>query len=409
MSDKAIFLDRDDTLIEDPGYISDPEQVKLIDGVASALVYFRKMGFRIIVVSNQSAVARGIITERKLGKIHDTMKQLLAEKGAFLDGIYYCPYHPGGAIPKYRKDSEDRKPAPGMLLTAANEMDIELAESWMIGDSPRDIEAGFRAGCRTILVELPSRQRRTGGFTHLPDYRAINLKEAVNIVKKYGHVARKSKDEAKQTEPDEVRIEMSSSEIETEDSGRKAEETAPETPVSQTQAIVPERDKSPASDTVTQPDHTSEREHMPVPEPRAQEEKSNHAKRHIEEAMGQSGSISVESESRQTSAVSSEHHDRRESLRATEARLPGESSTEDLLAAILDELRSMQRKELYGEFSVMRLMAGIVQVLVLFCLVITVWFLMSPKSQDGAVLLSLGFGAVLQLMALTFYTMHGRK
>ncbi len=117
---KAIFLDRDDTLIEDPGYISSPDQVKLLEGVPQALSELKSLGYKLIVVTNQSAVARGIITEKVLETIHNRLCSLLAEHGVYLDAIYYCPYHPDGVIPKYRKESNDRKPNPGMLLTADN-------------------------------------------------------------------------------------------------------------------------------------------------------------------------------------------------------------------------------------------------------------------------------------------------
>ena len=135
MANRAIFLDRDDTLIEDPGYINSPDQVKLLAGVPQALIELKAMGYKLVVVSNQSAVARGIITEKVLARIHDRLKQLLAEKGASLDRIYYCPHHPDGVIEKYRKESDSRKPNPGMLLTAAEQMDIDLRHSWLIGDS----------------------------------------------------------------------------------------------------------------------------------------------------------------------------------------------------------------------------------------------------------------------------------
>ena len=198
MSNKAIFLDRDDTLIEDPGYISGPEQVKLLDGVPEALIEFGDMGYKLIVVSNQSGVARGIVTEKALGEIHDRLKQLLAEKGARLDGIYYCPYHPEGLVRKYRKESEDRKPNPGMLLTAADQMDIDLSCSWVLGNSSRDIEAGRQVGCKTILIDSPSHRISYEPGQPKPDYKAVNMKEAVNIIKKHHRSSGEQPIEAKQ-------------------------------------------------------------------------------------------------------------------------------------------------------------------------------------------------------------------
>jgi D,D-heptose 1,7-bisphosphate phosphatase len=189
MSNKAIFLDRDDTLIEDPGYISQPDQVKLLDGVDKSLTEFRAMGYKLVVVSNQSGVARGIVSEKALDEIHNRLKQLLAEKGAPLDRIYYCPYHPDGVIEKYSKESDCRKPNAGMLLAAATEMDIDLNQSWMVGNSSRDIEAGLKAGCKTILINNPRHPERHKLGEPNPDYRAVNIKEAANIVKKHNRSA----------------------------------------------------------------------------------------------------------------------------------------------------------------------------------------------------------------------------
>jgi len=146
MSEKAVFLDRDDTIIKDSGYINDPEDVNLLPGAARGLLQLRSMGYKLVLVSNQSGVARGIVTEKALGDIHERLEELLAKEGAYLDGIYYCPYHPEGSVAKYRRESELRKPNPGMLLRAAEQFDIELGASWAIGDSQRDIEAGLRAG-----------------------------------------------------------------------------------------------------------------------------------------------------------------------------------------------------------------------------------------------------------------------
>jgi D,D-heptose 1,7-bisphosphate phosphatase len=182
MSNKAIFLDRDGTLIEDPGYINHPDQVELVDGVAEALIELKTLNYKLIVVSNQSGVARGIVAEEVLGEIHNRLKHLLAEKGAYLDQVYFCPYHPDGVVPKYRKESDWRKPNPGMLLAAAKEMDIDLDQSWLIGNSDRDIEAGSRARCKTILIHPPSSHTKPEFGRSNPDYKAVNLKEVTNII-----------------------------------------------------------------------------------------------------------------------------------------------------------------------------------------------------------------------------------
>ncbi len=335
MSEKAIFLDRDDTLIEDPGYISDPDQVKLLDGIPEALIELKALGYKLVVVTNQSAVARGIVTEKILADIHERLKQLLAERDAYLDDIYYCPYHPEGVIPKYRKESNYRKPNPGMLLEAADDMNIEIGESWCIGNSGSDVEAGRRAGCRTVLLDSPSRQRESGSpmspVEVTPDYRAVNIKEAVNIIKKYLRSSVDDTAEAQETGADRTE------------------------PVDRADEMAPEVD-APAPQTVDQ-----------EPEP--------------------------------------------ESTEQPPERVSSPAKTDELLGEILAQLKSTQRADMFDEFSVMRLMAGVVQVIVLFCLLITVWFLMSPNPQDkdSPVFTALGFAMVLQLMALTFYMMHGRK
>ncbi len=315
MPDKAIFLDRDGTLIEDPGYISNPDQVKLLDGVAEALAEFKALGYKLIVTSNQSGVARGIVTEKTLEETHNRLKQILAEKGGYLDKIYYCPYHPDGVIPKYRKESDWRKPNPGMLLAAADEMDIDLSRSWVIGNSSRDVEAGLRAGCKTILLDNPSHDKKIELGQVNPDYRAVNMKEAVNIIKKHHRSSRQPDVEPEPTPPPE-----------------------------------------PVLQTVEQP---------------------------------------------------TEQHTAQQA--APEQEGTGRETTEQLLTRISDQLKKIQRADMFGEFSIMRLIAGVVQIIVLCCLLISVWFLMAPNRQDNSVLIALAFAMVLQMMSLTFYIMQGRK
>jgi D,D-heptose 1,7-bisphosphate phosphatase len=186
MSDKAVFLDRDNTIMDDPGYIGDPSLVRLLPGVEQAIKSLQAAGYKIVVVTNQSGIARGLLTEAMLERIHDELRRQLAIKEAYLDAIYYCPYHPEGTVEGYAIDSGLRKPRPGMLLKAAGEMDLELAGSWMVGDSPRDIEAGQRAGCRTIRVRtrqaVPKQQMDQEDEGAQADFTVRNLAEAAKII-----------------------------------------------------------------------------------------------------------------------------------------------------------------------------------------------------------------------------------
>ena len=321
MSNKAILLDRDGTLIEDPGYINSPDQVKLLDGAAEALYELKLLGYKLVVVTNQSAVARGIVTEKTLGEIHNRLKQLLAEKGAYLDGIYYCPYHPDGAIARYRRESEMRKPGPGMLLKAAEEMNIELGLSWSIGNSSTDIEAGSRSGCRTILIDNSQQNKQPQPGEGRPDYRAVNIKEAVNIIKK----------DLRSTDKHPAPVKLTSS---------------PQSQLPQQNDI---------DDIEIMPEGTTE---------------------------AQTGQPSEK---------------------------PATQDTEQLLVGISEQLRSMQRRDMFEEFSITRLIAGVVQVVVFFCLMISIWLLMSPTRQYSSVMVSLGFAVVLQVMSLTLYVMQRPK
>jgi D-glycero-D-manno-heptose 1,7-bisphosphate phosphatase len=185
MANKAVFLDRDNTLIEDPGYLSDSAAVKVLPGVDLALKSLAQAGFKLVVVTNQSGVARGLLTEQNLADVHAEMRRQLAAEGAHLDAIYYCPYHAEGTVEGYAVESELRKPKPGMLLKAAEELDIDLSASWMVGDSPRDIEAGQRAGCRTIRVRLPRDPERAGEGEDedvQADFTVRNLVDAAKLI-----------------------------------------------------------------------------------------------------------------------------------------------------------------------------------------------------------------------------------
>jgi D-glycero-D-manno-heptose 1,7-bisphosphate phosphatase len=322
MSNTAVFFDRDGTLIHDPGYLNHPDQVQVVDGAAEALKEFQGLGYKTVVASNQSGVARGIVTVEMLERIHDRLRELLAVKGATLDAIYYCPYHPDGVVPEYTKESDWQKPKPGMLLAAAQEMDLDLTRSWMIGDSDRDVEAGRSAGCKTILINSthsePGQRRES-----TPDFLAVNLREAVNIVKRY---------------------------------------------------------------------HRAVQDKRIIPAPQAGDEQTLAAR--SAEILSMAPTEEIEEKAPAAAPVPA----------------PAPTATDQILAKILEQLRRMQKKEqVFGEFSLMRLLAGTVQVFVPFCLLLAFWFLLGSRRHDANVFIALGFAAVLQVMALTFYIMNDRR
>ena len=157
MKRPAVFFDRDNTLIANDGYLGDASQVKLIAGAADAVARVRALGYATVIISNQSGVARGLFNEAAVQAVDARMADLLLAQNpaAIIDRHEFCPYHPQAVVEQYRKDSPLRKPEPGMLLAAADAMALDLSNSWLIGDAPRDITAGKAAGCRTILFSEP--------------------------------------------------------------------------------------------------------------------------------------------------------------------------------------------------------------------------------------------------------------
>lgn len=149
----AIFLDKDGTLIDDVPYNVDPALIRLSRGAGQAMARLAEAGYAIVVVSNQSGVARGLFSEKALPAVEQRLRELLAEWHVPLAGFFYCPHHPEGEVRAYRKVCECRKPAPGLLLRAAAELGLDLSRSWMVGDILDDVEAGRRAGCRTVLID----------------------------------------------------------------------------------------------------------------------------------------------------------------------------------------------------------------------------------------------------------------
>ena len=150
---KAVFLDRDGTIIQGVPYLSSPEELVLLPHSARAIRLFKEEGFRVVIATNQSGVARGYFTEDRLKEIHERLLGMLSREGASIDAIYYCPHLPEGAVAEYSIECQCRKPKTGMLLKAAREHGIDLRKSIMIGDTPGDILAGNAVGCKTVLVK----------------------------------------------------------------------------------------------------------------------------------------------------------------------------------------------------------------------------------------------------------------
>jgi len=149
---RAVFLDRDGVLVADVHHLRRADQLRLLPGVPEALARLRAAGWALVVATNQSVVARGWISEGELRDIHRMLAAMLLDRGVALDAIYYCPHHPEGKVSEYRLVCPCRKPNPGMLLRGAAELGLDLSESVMVGDALSDIEAGRRAGCRTVLM-----------------------------------------------------------------------------------------------------------------------------------------------------------------------------------------------------------------------------------------------------------------
>ncbi len=192
--DRAIFLDRDGVINEivyhqDIGVIDTPftpQQFQLLPGVAEAIRLINQTNFKAIVVSNQPGIAKNHFTEEILEQIDQKMRKELAKEGAFFDGIYYCLHHPDGSNGKYRKVCECRKPKPGLLLQAAGDLNIDLTQSYVIGDSITDVLAGQRAGCKTLLIgrmkcDLCRLMDREGAS---PDLIVAGLLEAIKVIER---------------------------------------------------------------------------------------------------------------------------------------------------------------------------------------------------------------------------------
>jgi len=179
---KAVFLDRDGTINKEVNYLNHPDQIELIPGSAEGIKLLNDNGFTVVVITNQSGVARGIIEEEKLFLIKDRLCSLLKEKGAGIDGYYYCPHYLQGKVKKYAVKCDCRKPDPGMLKQAAENLDIDLKGSYVVGDKVCDIELGKNVGAVSIMVKTGYGESEAKNCEPSPDHTAENLFDAAQWI-----------------------------------------------------------------------------------------------------------------------------------------------------------------------------------------------------------------------------------
>ena len=172
---RAIFIDKDGTLIEDVPYNVDPAYVRLESYALQSLSRLQKEGFYLVIISNQPGISLGYFTEEELKGIEHRINELLFSKGIKLDGFYFCPHDAG-------EDCDCRKPKPGLLFKAAEELQIDLTQSWMIGDILNDVEAGRRSACKTILIDNGNETEWILDRNRMPHYMAKDLKEAAEFI-----------------------------------------------------------------------------------------------------------------------------------------------------------------------------------------------------------------------------------
>ena len=174
---RAVFLDRDGVIIEDSGYVGEISRVNFLPLVGQAIRQLNAAGFKVIIVTNQAGVARGFFREEDVHRVNDYVCGKLAEENAVIDAVYYCPHHIEAVIEEYRKDCNCRKPKTGMIENAARDFNLDIKKSFLIGDSAKDIEAGRRAGCRTIMINNTGNGHRINAH-----YTARSLVDAVRWI-----------------------------------------------------------------------------------------------------------------------------------------------------------------------------------------------------------------------------------
>jgi D-glycero-D-manno-heptose 1,7-bisphosphate phosphatase len=181
---RGVILDRDGTLVADAGFVHRVADLRLLDGVVPALRRLAALGFRLIIATNQSGVARGLFSEAEMHAFNRALCQRLSSEGIAIAGVYCCTVHPSEGIGPYRCDSPLRKPNPGMILQAAQDHGLDLAASYTIGDKKSDVLAGIAAGCRTLLLATGAGGRGEDDLAARADHRAANMEQAAEWIER---------------------------------------------------------------------------------------------------------------------------------------------------------------------------------------------------------------------------------
>jgi D-glycero-D-manno-heptose 1,7-bisphosphate phosphatase len=179
---RAVFLDKDGTLVVDVPYNVEPGRIELAPGAEQGLPLLHEAGYRLHVVSNQSGVARGYFPESALEGVEDRLREILGALGVPLAGFAHCPHHPEGTVVPYARECDCRKPEPGMIVKTLRAEGLDPARSWLVGDILDDIEAGRRAGCRTVLIDNGNETEWVLTPDRSPHFRASDLAEAARLI-----------------------------------------------------------------------------------------------------------------------------------------------------------------------------------------------------------------------------------
>jgi D-glycero-D-manno-heptose 1,7-bisphosphate phosphatase len=394
MKRAAVFFDRDNTLIANDGYLGDPNGVVLIDGAADAIARARELGYAVVVFSNQSGVARGMFAEEAVHGVNHRLDEMLLDENAHavIDRHEFCPFHPEAEVERYRQDSDLRKPKPGMIFQAERQLALDLSRSWVVGDAPRDIDAGHAAGCRTVLVKngalAESPAAREPG-EHAPDFEVESLREAMEVIARNrmteGALAEEApprpvlppgpEPETAQPESTEPEPAPEPAEPEPEREPERPREPEPVTHEGSVETSYPVEEK-PVETAAEAPaaavaPHVQRSEPEPLTEPVVtppmvdEGKDESHSEPKPEPAPPFTTPAPPAVETPATTAVDEAENEPPAPGAAKSQR--GKSRSEILLGQILDELRR-RHEQPEADFSVSKLMAGVVQVLALAAL-----------------------------------------